>query len=93
MLELIGLAAAGTAAVGGFVKTRSFVRRRLRYVDNVQRSSAPVVVGAVAALVAAPVVALLPLIGAGTALMFGVGVGAGTRAGAKDIRDGGPDRD
>jgi hypothetical protein len=37
-------------------------------------------------LIAAPVVWLLPLIGKGTAILFGLGVGAGVSSGAKDIR-------
>ena len=32
------------------------------------------------------VVGLLPLVGAGTAVLFGAGVGAGVAAGAKDVR-------
>lgn len=87
MIELIIGAA---AAVGGFVKVRSFVNRRLRYVDAVQKPTASVLAGAAAAVVAAPVVALLPLIGAPAAIALGLGVGAGTHAGAKDIRDGKP---
>ena len=35
---------------------------------------------------AAPLVWILPIVGSGTALLFGVGVGAGVAAGAKDIR-------
>ena len=88
MFELIGLAVAGVAAVGGYVKTRSFVRKRLRYVDGVQKSSIPVIAGAAAAVVAAPVVALLPIVGAPAALALGAGVGLGTHAGVRDIRSG-----
>lgn len=88
MFEAIGLIVAGAAAVAGYVKSRSFVRRRLRYVDAVQKSAIPVVAGAAAAVVAAPVVAVLPIIGAPAAIALGVGVGAGTHAGAKDIRTG-----
>jgi hypothetical protein len=83
MLELIGL----VAAVGvGYVRSRSFVARRLRFVDAVQSPAAPLVAGAAAVFVAAPVVWLLPIIGGGTALAFGIAVGAGTRAGARSIR-------
>ena len=87
MFEVIGLVLGGVAAVAGYVKTRSFVKRRLRYVDSVQKSSVPVLAGAAAAIIAAPVVALLPLIGPPAAIAFGVAVGAGTHAGARDIRD------
>jgi len=88
MFEMIGLIVAGAVAVGGFVKTRSFVKRRLRYVDGVQKSAIPVLAGAAAAIVAAPVVALLPIVGAPAALALGAGVGFGTRAGVQDIRNG-----
>jgi hypothetical protein len=92
MFEMIGLIVAGGAAVGGYIKTRSFVKRRLRYVDGVQRSAIPLLAGAATAIVATPVVALLPLVGVPAALGFGAalgaGVGFGTRAGAEDIRNG-----
>jgi hypothetical protein len=57
-------------------------------VDDVQKGTAPVVAGTVATLAAAPVVALLPFVGAGAAVGFGLAVGLGTRAGAHDIREG-----
>jgi hypothetical protein len=82
------IGAAAAAAVGGYTKARSFVRNRLRYVDAVRTAKAPVVAGLGATLIAAPVVALLPLIGAGTAIIFGVAVGTGVRAGVKDITRG-----
>jgi hypothetical protein len=88
MFELIGLVVAGGAAVVGYVQTRSFVKRRLRYVEAVQKSAVPVIAGAAAAVVAAPVVAILPIVGAPAALALGAGVGFGTKAGVKDIRSG-----
>lgn len=86
MFELIGLLATGAASVGGFFQSRRFVQHRLRYVDAVQRSAAPWVAGGVAAAAAVPVVAVLPLVGAGTAVLFGVGVGAGVASGARALR-------
>ena len=86
MLELIGLVATGASTAWGYVQSRGFVRRRLAFVDVVQKGSAPWVAGTAATLVAAPVVALLPLVGAGTAILFGAGVGAGGAAGARDAR-------
>ncbi|HEV2147277.1 MAG TPA: hypothetical protein VGR37_07725 [Longimicrobiaceae bacterium] len=88
MLELIGLAATAAATAGGYFQSRAFVRRRLRFVDAVQRGSAPLLAGAAATAAAVPAVALLPLVGAGTAVLFGVGVGAGVAAGARQIRRG-----
>lgn len=86
MLELILLVAAGGATLAGYVKSRQFVRQKLRFVNAVQRPVAPVVAGAVAALAAGPIVWLLPLVGAGTAVVFGVGVGLGVAHGARDVR-------
>lgn len=85
MFELIGLAAAGVASGWGYLSSRKFVRDRLRYVDAVRKPTAPVVAGTVAALAAAPVVWLLPIVGAGTAVVFGVGVGAGVAHGSRDV--------
>ena len=86
MLELIGLAATVAATGGGYYQARQYVQRRLQYVDAVHGMRAPVLAGAAAACVAAPVVAILPVVGIGTAILFGVGVGAGVRAGARTIR-------
>ena len=86
MLELIGLAAAGASAAVGYLQSRRFVPRTLRFVDAAQSAKAPWVAGATAALVAAPVVFVLPVVGAGTAILFGASVGAGVARGAKDVR-------
>ncbi len=88
MLELIGLAITAGAAVVGFVGTRGFVRDRLRFVDAVQRRAAPWVAGVAAALVSIPIVALVPLVGIGTAIVFSASVGIGVATGARDIRQG-----
>lgn len=88
MLELIALVVAGAAGIGGYVKSRQFVRNRLRFVDAARHRAAPFVSGSVAALVAAPLVWLLPVVGAGTALLLGVGVGVGVHRGARDIARG-----
>ncbi len=77
---LIGLAVTAAALVGGFVIARDFVRRRLRYVDAVQRPSAPLIAGVAAAAVALPV-ALLPVVTIGTAVALGVGVAGGVASG------------
>lgn len=86
MFELIGMAAAGAASVGGFAGARRFVRERLRYVDAAHSGKAPWIAGAVAMAVAVPVVAVLPLVGAGTAVLFGVAVGYGVHRGNRDTR-------
>lgn len=86
MFGLITLIAAGAATAAGYIQSRVFVRKRLTYVDAVHRGAAPVVAGVVAAAIATPVVWILPLVGMGTAALFGFGVGAGVSAGARDIR-------
>jgi hypothetical protein len=86
MLELIGLGIAAVASAGGYINARRFVRGKLRFVDAIQKRRAPWVAGGLAALAAAPLAAVLPLIGGGTAIAFGVAVGMGTAHGAKDVR-------
>lgn len=83
---MITLLIALVAAIAGFTFTRRFVRDRLRYVDVVQKKRAPLVAGALAIAVATPVVWLLPVVGAGTAIVFGAGVGFGVHKGARDVR-------
>jgi hypothetical protein len=80
MLATLGLILAGTALVGGYTITKSFVRRRLRFVDAIQRPSAPVVAGAVAAVALLPVT-ILPAVGVGTMIALGVGVAGGVASG------------
>lgn len=86
MVGLIGLGAAAGAAGLGYFRSKSFVARRLRYVDAVRSPAAPVVAGVAATAVAAPVVWVLPIVGAGTAIVFGIATAVGTRAGVKQIR-------
>lgn len=83
---LIGLAAAAGAGTLGYLRSKSFVARRLRYVDAVQSPAAPFIAGAAATAVATPIVWVLPIVGAGTAIVFGVATAVGTRAGVKRIR-------
>jgi hypothetical protein len=80
---LIGLLLGAAALGGGFVFTRDFVRRRLRYVDAIRRPAAPLIAGAIATAIALPVAAL-PIVTVGTAIAFGVGVAGGVASGRKD---------
>ena len=82
MLEFLITVAAGAI---GFILARNFVRRRLRFVDAVHSIWAPLIAGAVAALLASPAV-LLPLITVTTAIVFGIGTGWGTASGARALR-------
>lgn len=80
MFETLGLILAGAALVGGFVFTKNFVRRKLRFVEAVQKPSAPIIAGAVAAVALLPVT-VLPAVGLGTAVALGVGVAGGVASG------------
>ena len=88
MLGLISLAVAGTGAIVGHVKSKDWVRRKLRYTNVVEKPGLGLMAGAATAIAAAPVVAILPIVGAGTALAIGAGVGTGVALGAREARDG-----
>jgi hypothetical protein len=79
---MLGLLIGAAALATGFVATRNFVRRRLRYVDAVQRPAAPLIAGIAATAVALPVAAL-PLVTVWTAAAFGVGVASGVVSGRR----------
>ena len=85
MLGLLAFALSTAAVIIGFTQAKDFVSRRLRYVDAARSPIAPVVAGVGAALIAAPIVWLLPIVGIGTALAFGLSVAMGVAAGNKDI--------
>ncbi len=89
MLDFIGnflwLAIAGAASVGGYVTTKRFVRERLRFVDGVHRRGVPLVAG-IAGWGVGLLAAVLPLVNPITAVLFGIGVGAGVAAGRRDLK-------
>lgn len=87
MYMILGLIASTVVAVLGYWQSRAFVTRRLRYVDAVHTPIAPIAAGAVAAVIALPIVSLLPIVGIGTALSFGLSVGAGVAAGSREVRN------
>jgi hypothetical protein len=91
MIGIIGMAAAGAAAVAGHMKSKEFVARRLRYTSFIENPALGVFAGVGAAILAAPVVAIVPFVGVGTALAFGVGVGTGVAVGASRARSGSGD--
>jgi hypothetical protein len=84
--SITGLAMTIAATAFGFWQSRRFTVNRLQYVDAVQNALAPVLAGIGAALIAMPIVAFVPLIGVGTALLFGLSVALGVSSGARDIR-------
>ena len=88
MLSLLVLVVTFAAVLAAFAASRRFVRERLRFVNAVQRRSAPVVAGAGALAAAALLTFFLPFVGIGTAVSLGAAVAMGVAAGAKDIRRG-----
>jgi len=89
-LELIPIGIAGAGAVYGHIKSRKFVRRRLRYTSWVEKPYLGLVSGVATAVIAAPMVGLIPFLGLGasTAMIIGAGVGTGVSMGAKEAREG-----
>ena len=86
MFTILSMALAIAVAAIGYLQAKSFVRSKLRFVDAVHHFAAPILAGVAALLIATPVVWLLPFVGTGTAILFGLGVGAGVSSGARDIR-------
>jgi hypothetical protein len=86
VLHFIGFVATAAATLFGYLAARRFVENRLRYVDGIHTLKAPLIAGAVAALVAVPVVWLLPFVGGGTAVLFGAGVALGVANGSREVR-------
>jgi hypothetical protein len=89
-LEIIPIGLAGAAGIYGHIKSRKFVRKRLRYTSWVEKPYLGIASGVVAAVLAAPVVGIIPFLnlGASTAMIFGAGVGTGVSMGAKEAREG-----
>jgi hypothetical protein len=95
MLGLIALVTTFIVSWVSYGAARRFVRERLRYVEAALTPMAAIIAGVLAIVIASPVVAILhviPLLGAlvggGTALVFGLSVGFGVNAGAKDVKNG-----
>ncbi len=88
MLGLLSLAVSLGISWFGFSAARRFVRERLRYVDAALTPGAAIVAALGAAIIAYPIAVLIPFIGPPTAIVFGLGVGLGSRAGASDVKRG-----
>jgi hypothetical protein len=84
--HVIGLILSIAITLFGYATARRFVRDRLKFVDAAQTWRAPLVAGVASWALALPVAWLLPFITAPMAILFGVSVALGTRAGARDIR-------
>lgn len=84
MLELLVM---GVVGVYGHMKSRQFVGRRLRYTSIVEKPALGLWAGVGATVLAAPFVAVLPIVGAGTAIVIGAAVGTGVALGVKDTEE------
>lgn len=82
---LIWLGVSGGAALFSYVKSRQFVRRKLRFVDAIQNPMIPLAAGLVTALAVWPL-SVLPVITVGTGLLVGLGVGTGVLHGSRDVK-------
>ena len=74
-------------ALVGFAIAKTFVRRRLRFVDAIYSPLAPLTVGVLMAALAWPL-AILPIITGTTAVIFGIGAGMGTASGVRALKRG-----
>jgi hypothetical protein len=87
LFATIAFAGSAIAGVGGYLVSRSFVRRRLRFVDAVQSPVAPLIAGGIAFMIALPLT-LLPVVTMSVAVLFGLGCGLGTASGVRALRRG-----
>jgi hypothetical protein len=87
MFALLAAGIAGAAGIFGHIKSRSFVGQRLRYTSIVEKPALGLWAGVGATVLAAPIVWVLPLVGAGTAVAVGLGVGTGVAVGVKDAQN------
>jgi hypothetical protein len=78
---MIEILVAGAAGVAGHIKSKKFVRRRLRFTRWVETPGVGLLAGAATAIVAAPLVAALPFVGAGAGMAIGIGAGLGIGTG------------
>lgn len=85
---IIELMVAGVAGIATHVKSKEFVRKRLRFTSIVEKPGLGLFSGAVATVAAAPLVAVLPILGPVTAVALGAAVGTGVSIGARQARQG-----
>ena len=88
VFSLIGLVVTGAGAIFAFGLAREYVRNRLRFVDAVRHPLAPWITWFLATVILIPIVAILPLVGAGTAILVGGAAGLGTSSGVKALKRG-----
>jgi UDP-N-acetylmuramyl pentapeptide phosphotransferase/UDP-N-acetylglucosamine-1-phosphate transferase len=88
IFSTIAFLIAAVVSVFGYSATKKFVRDRLRFVEGAHKATTPIVAGIGAYLVAMVVVGLLPIVGLGTAIAFGLSVALGAAAGSREVKSG-----
>ncbi len=87
LLEIAILGGTLLLGIGGYLISRNFVRRRLRFVDAIRSPLAPIAAGILAFLVAWPI-SWLPLISATPAVVLGFACAFGTASGVRALKRG-----
>lgn len=82
---LLWLGISGGAALYSYVKSRQFVRTKLRFVDAAHNPAVPLVAGVGTAVVLSAL-SFLPIITVGTGVLVGLGVGTGILHGSRDVK-------
>jgi hypothetical protein len=88
LFTVIGMIVTGVGALFAFGFAREYVRNRLRFVDAVRHPMTPWITWVAATIVLIPIVAILPMVGFGTAVLVGGAAGLGTSSGVKALRRG-----
>jgi hypothetical protein len=88
IFSTIAFLIASAGAIFGYNVAKRFVRDRLRYVEGAHKPATPFIAGIGAYLIAMVAVALLPIVGLGTAIAFGLSVAFGTAAGSREVKSG-----
>src|SRR3954469_21272446 len=88
IFSTIAFIIASGSAIFGYTLAKKFVRDRLRYVEGAHKPATPFIAGIGAYLVAMVAVALLPIVGIGTAIAFALSVAFGTAAGSRAVKSG-----
>jgi hypothetical protein len=87
ILSLIYFGVLAAVGIAGYVISKNFVRRRLRFVDAIQSPLAPLAAGVLAFAVVLPL-SFLPFISTTTAVLAGFATAFGTASGARALRRG-----
>jgi putative exporter of polyketide antibiotics len=88
LFSIIGLIVTAAGALFAFGLAREYVRNRLRFVDAVRHPLTPWITWLLATIVLTPIVAILPVVGFGTAVLIGGAAGLGTSSGVKALKRG-----